>query len=146
MAFVLGLSGKVYRNTGTYGSPTWNEIPNVKDLTLSLEKDESDATTRAGSGWKQTVATLKDASIEWDMIWDPTDADFTALRDSFLNNTTLDLMVLDGANTVTGNQGLRADMQVFNLSREENLTEVMMVKITVKPTFSANAPTWYTVP
>ena len=33
MAIRLGLNAKLYRNTGSYASPTWNEIGNVKDVT-----------------------------------------------------------------------------------------------------------------
>jgi len=41
------------------------EITNVKDLTVSLEKAEADASTRANNGWRDTVGTLKDASLQF---------------------------------------------------------------------------------
>lgn len=44
------------------------EITNVKDLTVSLEKAEADASTRANNGWHATVGTLKDASIEFTVL------------------------------------------------------------------------------
>jgi hypothetical protein len=44
------------------------EITNVKDLTVSLEKAEADASTRANNGWRATVGTLKDASIEFTVL------------------------------------------------------------------------------
>ena len=37
------------------------EITNVKDLTVSLEKAEADASTHANNDWRATVGTLKDA-------------------------------------------------------------------------------------
>jgi hypothetical protein len=73
MAVKLGLDAKLYRNTGTYAAPVWNEIKNVKDVTLNLEAGEADVTTRGNNGWRATVATLKDGSIEFEMVWDSAD-------------------------------------------------------------------------
>ena len=60
----LGLKAKLYRNTGSYGSPTWNEVKNVKDVTLTIEKGEADVSTRGNDGWRALIGTLKSASIE----------------------------------------------------------------------------------
>ena len=80
MAIRLGLNAKLYRNTGSYASPTWDEIGNVKDVTLNLESAEADVTVRANNGWRATVPTLKEASVEFEMVWDTEDDDFTAIR------------------------------------------------------------------
>jgi hypothetical protein len=36
----------------------------------------------------RTVGTLKDASLELEMVWDTSDTDITVMRDAFPNNTT----------------------------------------------------------
>lgn len=146
MAVKLGLDGKLYRNTGTYATPTWNEIKNVRDVTLNLETAEADVTTRGNNGWRATVATLKDGSVEFEMVWDSADDDFSAIRDAFLNKTAVELAVMDGDITVTGNQGLRASFMVTKFSRNEPLEEAITVSVTVKPTYATNAPTWMTIP
>ncbi|MFN5393878.1 MAG: phage tail tube protein, partial [Planctomycetota bacterium] len=110
----LGLDAKLYRNTGTYAAPTWDLIGNVRDLTLNLETGEADVSTRSNNGWRATVSTLKDASLEFEMVWDTADSDFGAIRDAFLNNTTVEIAVLDGLITGTGSsgsQGLRASFR-----------------------------------
>jgi len=84
MAVKLGLDAKLYRNTGTFAAPAWNEIKNVKDVTLNLEAGEADVTTRGNAGWKATVATLKDGSIEFEMVWDTADDDTS--RSSLLSD------------------------------------------------------------
>jgi len=145
MAFVLGLNAKLYRNVGSYGSPSWTLVNNVKDLRLTLEKSEADVTTRGGNGWEQTVAALKSATIEFGMVWDTTDANFTAFKTSFLNDAVIDLLVLDGLVGTVGSQGLRADCMVPRFTRQENLREALSVDVSAKPTYSANAPIWYTV-
>ena len=96
MATRLGMDAKLYRNTGDYATPVWVEVSNVKDVTLNLEKGEADVTTRANQGWRATVGTLKDASIEFQMVWDTVDAGFDAIRQAFFNNTPLEFAVRDG--------------------------------------------------
>jgi hypothetical protein len=123
----------------------WNEVENVKDVTLNLEAGEADVTTRGNAGWRATVATLKDGSIEFDMVWDTEDDDFAALRDAFLNRSAVELAVMDGDIAATGSQGLRATFAVTKFSRNEPLEEAITVSVTVKPTYSENPPEWMTV-
>ena len=142
----LGMEAKLYRNTGTYATPTWVEMTNVKDLTLNLEASEADVTTRGNAGWRATIAALKDGSIEFEMVWDPADAGFTAIQDAYFNNTTVEFAVMDGDVTSTGTQGLRATMSITKLTRSEPLEQAITVSVTAKPTYSDNAPEWMTVP
>ena len=145
MAHVLSQDAKFYRNTGTYASPTWDLIGNVKDLTLSLEKDETDVTTRASGGWKEFVDGMKDATIEFGMLWDTGDADFTAIKDAFTGNTAIEVLVLDGLVATAGSQGLRVTCMVKSFTRNENLGEALMVDVSLRPVKNANAaPAWYT--
>jgi TP901-1 family phage major tail protein len=144
MAVKLGLDAKLFRNTGTYEIPVWGEITNVRDVTLSLEAGEADVTTRGNNGWRATVATLKDGSIEFEMVWDSEDTDFTAIRDAFLNKTAVELAVLDGDVVDPGSQGLRASFMITSFSRNEPLEEAITVSVTAKPTYSTNPPIWMT--
>ncbi|GIW55558.1 MAG: hypothetical protein KatS3mg082_1962 [Nitrospiraceae bacterium] len=146
MAVKLGLDAKLYRNTGTFPAPVWNEIKNVKEVTLNLEAGEADVTTRGNAGWKATVATLKDGSIEFEMVWDTADDDFAAIRDAFLNRGAIEFAVMDGDIASSGSQGLRATCMVTNFSRNEALEEAITVSVTVKPTYSLNPPSWIVVP
>lgn len=145
MGIKLGLEAKLFRNAGTYDLPDWKEVVNVKDLTLNLEAGEADATTRGNNGWKATLATLKDGSIEFEMIWDTADAEFTAIKDAFFNKSPVEVAVLDGDVATTGSQGLRSSMAITNFSRNEPLEEAITVSVTAKPTYSANPPAWMVV-
>ena len=142
MATRLGLDAKLYRNTGTYVSPTWVEIGNVKDVTLALEKGEADVTTRLNGGWRATVGTLKDASIEFQMVWDTDDTGFAAIQAAYFDNTAIELAVMSGLITDPESEGLRATCDVFSFSRNEALEEAITVDVSVKPTYTANAPEW----
>ncbi len=136
MAIVLGLSGKAYY--GTAGSTANTELTNVKDVTLTLESGEADTTTRAAQGWRTYKATLKEGSVEFEMIYDTTDAGFTAIKNAYFNNTAIALAFLDGE----GGHGLDADFTISQFSRNESLEEAMTVSVTAKPTYSTRAPAW----
>ncbi|MDD3155652.1 MAG: phage tail tube protein [Victivallaceae bacterium] len=135
MAIVLGLDAKLMR--GTAGATAATEVKNVKDLTLNLESGEADVTTRATEGWKASVATLKEASLEFGILYDTEDADFTAFQAAYFSNTPLALFVTDG-----NGSGLDADWSITGFSMEQNLEEAVTVSVTAKPTASTRAPAW----
>jgi predicted secreted protein len=143
MAVKLGMQCKIYRNTGTYGTPVWAEISNCKDVTLNLETGEADVTTRANNGWKATAATLKDGSIEFESLWNRDDEGFKALKRAYFQNEPIEVAVMDGAIDQPGVEGLRATVSVTNLSRSEPLEEAISASVTLKPTAAAHAPFWY---
>lgn len=143
MASVLGLDAKLYRNTGTYASPTWNEITNIKDVTLNLTKGEANVSIR-GSSFRLRKGTLKDASIDFNLLWDTDDEDFTAIQEAFFDGTTIEILAVDQAYNTVGSQGLRATVEVFTFTRNENLEEALNVDVSLKPTYATNLPEWYT--
>ena len=155
MAVRLGMKGFLYRNTGDYDSPSWVAVNNVRDLTLSLEKGEADVTTRSNDGWRATLGTLKDASIEFQMVWDTADAAFAAIQEAWFQDATIEFAILDGPlpGADNGNlpetpqnapqpQGLRATCSVMTFSRSENLEEAMMTDVAIKPTYAEHPPEW----
>lgn len=146
MGIKLGMEAVLHRNTGSYASPTWVDMPNCKDVTLNLESGEADVTTRANAGWRAVVSTLKEGSVEFELIWDTTDPTFLALQSAFFNNTPIELAVMDGPIATSGSQGLRATCSVLNFSRSEPLEEAISASISAKPTYSANPPEWLIVP
>lgn len=135
MAVVLGLNAKLFR--GTAGEQGADEVKNVKDLTLSLESGEADVTTRATEGWRASVATLKEASLEFGVLYDTDDDDYNAFANAYFNNEPIALFVTDGAGT-----GLDADWTISSFSIEQPLEEALSVSVTAKPTASTRAPKW----
>ena len=139
MAIKLGMEAKLlYKVGGQGGAGSWTALGNTRDVTLNLEAGEADVTTRANNGWRAMVATLKSASVEFEMVWDTTDAGFKAIKDAFFGNTAISLQILDGA----AGQGLQADFSITNFSRKEGLEEALTVSVTAKVTYSATAPSW----
>ena len=135
MAIVLGLNAKLLR--GAAGSTGSTEVKNVKDLTLNLESGEADVTTRATGGWRATAGTLKEASLEFGILYDTEDADFQAFQTAYFSNTPIALFITDGAGS-----GLDADWSITAFTVEQPLEEAVSVSITAKPTASTRAPAW----
>ena len=145
MAYVLGLNAKLYRYDAA--ATTWHLIGNTRDLSLSLEKATADITTRGGDGWRQSVATLKDGSVSFQMVYDTEDANFTALQTAFMSSDAGDIkfMVLDGVRTVADVQGLEAHFTITGFNINQNLEEAMTVDVTMQTAYSSTAPAWVTI-
>jgi len=142
----LGKNAKMYRIplTGeTEGTPV--EITNIKDLTLDLGSEEADATTRGSGSFRETAVTFLTASLTFAMqipAEGVTDANFNAIRDAYLNKTTVRAEVLDGARTVVGNEGLKSDWVVSGFSRPQTLDGIQTCEVTMKP---GNNTSWITI-
>lgn len=143
MAIVLGMNCKLYY--GDAGSQADTLASNVKDVNLNLETGVADVTTRGANGWRLTAATLKDGSVEFEMMWDTGDAFFTAIQEAWTDSSNIALLVLTGAVGAADSEGLDADFSITNFSRNEPLEEAVTVSVTAKPAYSTRAPSWYSV-
>lgn len=143
MGAKVGFEGFLYYDEeGAGGTPTWLHVPNVQDLSLPLEADEAEVSTRGGGGWKQYLQGLKDASIEWSMVWDPEDTAVQAFLTAFLSGGVIGLAVMDGPVANVGSEGLWLDVVITGFNKDEALSEGQTVAITAKPAYSATAPQW----
>ncbi|OQB78870.1 MAG: hypothetical protein BWX88_05031 [Planctomycetes bacterium ADurb.Bin126] len=75
--FLLGMNAKIYRGAEGAILADLTEMGNVKDVTVTMEAGEADVTTRANSGWRATAPTLRECTVEFEMLWKPSDAGFT---------------------------------------------------------------------
>jgi hypothetical protein len=110
----------------------------LADATAFYGQHRSAMDEGAQVAWRATVATLKEASVDFEMVWDTADAGFTAIKNAFFNNAPIGLQILDE----TSGQGLQADFSITNFSRNEALEEAITVSVTAKVTYSATAPSW----
>jgi predicted secreted protein len=145
MAISLGKDAKLHRSSTFTGDDTWLEVENVRDLTLSLEAGEADVTTRGNNGWRATMATLKDGSIEFEMVWDTADTDFAAIRNAFISNSPIAFAVSMGNLGEGPAEGFSALFMITGFTRNEPLEEAITVSVTAKPTYSARPPRWFFV-
>ena len=139
----LGLNAVCYFKVGGVSATgEWQPLSNIKDLTLDLQTGEADVTTRAAKGWRLKIGTLKEASIEFEMLWDVSDPSFSAVKNAFFTNALIGILALDGPITVVGNEGLMTDASVLSLTRDEKLEDAITAKVKLVPTCSVQPPQW----
>lgn len=136
----LGLNGKLYRNTGSYGTPVWGEVTAVRDLTLSDSMSEADVTKRSSGGWRETIVTLREASVDFDMVNVAGDTQVQNIRAAYAARTATEFTIMDDGIAVPGARGIRATCQVTKFELSQELENAQMYSVTIKPTPSANPP------
>jgi hypothetical protein len=142
----LGLNAVCYfKTTGVDGAGEWQPITAIKDLSLNIETGEADITTRGANGWRLKIATLAEAGIEGELLWDSADASFNALKNAFFGKRLIGILALDGPITEVGNEGLRCDASVLSFTRDESLEEALSVKFKLAPSLSTTPPHWVRV-
>ena len=134
---ILGLNCVLYR--GEAGQTASTEMKNVKDVEMNLTTGEADITTRAANGWRSYAATLKEASLTFQMNYESDDADLKAIQTAFMNNSAIAFLVGDDK----GN-GLDADFVITEFNIPQPLEEAVTVSVTAKPALSTRAPSWKT--
>ena len=136
----LSINAKLYRNTGTYVSPTWTEMTNVGDLTLGDSFDEANVTRRGSNGFTETEPTLRNLELSFQTFNIAADADFIALLGAHTGRTSLDIAIMDGPIATAGSRGVRANFKVTSFNRNQNLADAQGFDVTMKPCYAENAP------
>ena len=132
LTFKLGKDAKIYQGMEETPLMSLTEITNVRDVTLSLEAGEADITTRANSGWRATAPTLRECSVEFEMVWQSGDMSFDAIKTAFLTGALLEMAILDGPKEGPSVQGVKGTFSIPKFSRNEPLEEAITVSVTAK--------------
>ncbi|MDO5554355.1 MAG: phage tail tube protein [Planctomycetia bacterium] len=98
------------------------EVKNVQDVTVTLSAGEADITTRGNRGWRQTVPTLRECTIEFTMLYLPGDTTFDTLHEAFESGDTVAVSV----------EGISGQFGVTNFSYEQPLEDAVKVNVTLK--------------
>ena len=148
----LGFECKAYRNTGTASVPVWEEVERFRDVSVSMSKTIVDISRRQSS-WMLKRGGLKDASVTAQYMYTAgTDADFTAIQDSYSNSTSIQWAFMDQDIANTGAQGLMAFSEVTDLSYDQPLDDAMVFNLEINPTAFEETPgtlippEWHIVP
>lgn len=131
-SFTMGKDAKIYQGTAGGALAALTEMSNVKDVTLTLEAGEADVTTRGNSGWRATAPTLRECTAEFEMLWQPGDSGFDAIKTAFLAGTTLELAPLTHDRDNALAQGPKGSFSITSFTRNEPLEEGVTVSVTAK--------------
>lgn len=127
MEMNLSLNAKLYR--GAAASDPSTEITIIGNAKLNLALSEATVKIRA-SQFELTDTVLFQASIDFDILWDETDANFLALWTAFTTKTAMAFKCLSKAN----GKGLKADFKVVKFERNEDIESGIMAAVSIKPT------------
>lgn len=139
----LGKDAKAYRNTGTFGTPTWNEVDGASKLAWTGRADKAEGTRRASGFFKQYGRTLIDLVVGWEMFYDLTDDDLTTIETAWAAGTEIDMIFLSGVVTSGANVGPRISACFTDYSRNEDEHGLQTVTIEASPGLT-NLPSLFT--
>jgi hypothetical protein len=133
----LGINAKLYRNTGTYGTPVLTEVALVSDGTLNMTWDEAEADARE-SRVHQVVKTMLGLDFTFRLKKKPLDANYEALMNLFLNDGSEDMWFLDGPENVEGTRGVRFDAQILSATEDQAMGNALYEDMIAKPLIGTN--------
>lgn len=153
MAFVLGKDHKLYVQTtgtraawpGSGAAPNLLEVTKIADLSFSGEAAVADASVRGGGSFRQSLPTLKDADVEFEMIYDSADTAVDFIQAAWLAGSVFGCAVLNGGSATAGSEGIWMDAVVTGFEWNQELEEVGKVAVTLKNALSNVALAWVTV-
>lgn len=134
----------VYRNTGTYGSPTWTAIDFVRDANIGKPWDFGDASIRA-TRVKLYHPTQMDIAPSLTVRCDDANAGYLALESSANSGSPIELLILDGPIATEGVRGVRASFHVSDTGQDQAIGNVLYKNFELKPAFSTDAYPKYVV-
>lgn len=132
----IGLEGKLYY--GEANSQASIEITKCRDVTIEMEANMADISSRASLGWRSKKPTLRDLAIEFELIWSDGDAVAAALRAAFTAGTAIALYAKD----YESGAGVDADFYVTRFSKSEPLEEGQSISVRCEFTDENRAFAW----
>lgn len=137
-AIKVGVRARAYRNTGSYGSPTWTAMNLIKDVTPSMPWDWVEAGARETNA-KLYAKARADLGVSFTMRADDADTGYNAVADAACSQTTvMDILFLNAAITVEGCRGFRAEWLINLTSEGQEIDGSIYDQFEAKPTWTSN--------
>ena len=134
-----GIGGRRYRNTGSYGSPTWTAQLFDLSVTPSMPWDFVEGGMRSTRA-KTYMKARADLSIQVMAKVDDSDAGALAILAAAMSPTTvIDCLVLNGLISVEGVSGFRGEFLVNLTGEPQEADGSIYVSFDLKPTWTLNA-------
>ncbi len=131
-----------YRSSGSWASPVYSQITDIKDLSADMSMEEADVTARASGKLRHVEPIMLLDGLEWEMIEINDAVDFLFIQAAFDARTLIELFCCSGDKTGSGETFVRFEGKVLSFKKKEPLTAVNTYSVTAKPAFSTNSPTF----
>jgi hypothetical protein len=137
-AFKTGIGSALYRNTATYGTPTWTVQSLIQSVTLNSPWDFVDANSRASAA-KLYGKSLVDIGVQVTYRSDDLDTSYLVwLAAHWSRTTVLDLLILNGLIATEGVQGVRGEFLVSMSGEPQDIGGSIITTFDLKPTYTTN--------
>jgi hypothetical protein len=151
MGLIIGHDCKLYYNTGTNASPTWNEIKIVGDVTLAdLGAGDAEVNLRI-SDWVLNLPAKLRAAIEFNLANDIGGTDYDNLRGYCFARTIKQYAVVNGDINTSGKQYFKAFCHFNGFPWSQPIEEVTQHDSRLSLSYQEESgslvePAWATVP
>ena len=138
--------GHLYRNTGTAGTPVWNELTEIREVAPNVPYAEDDVHTRGDGRVKRYEMGVIDASLEFKILTDDGDADYTALKSAYEARSIVDMAFTDQTDAISGLsvKYFRAPWKISEFKPDGGEPgAVRWTSVKCKPAKSADVPAGY---
>ncbi len=129
-----GVNEKLYRNTGSHGSPVWSEITIATDVDLPFDRSMGEVKSRTSTQVKN-VAGMLTLPLDFEIISDTSNAAYAVLRDAFINATVMEFAVCDQAIASSGAMYWKQEYLLKEFSKTQKLENADMTKIKAVPSY-----------
>lgn len=127
-----------YRNTGTYGSPTWTEITSAQGGEIGDQWDFGDASKRVTRA-KLYQKTQIDMASKLTLVANPAAADYVAFYGAAQSKTaSLDCLLLNGKISTEGAIGIRSEFQISRQKENQEMGGVIVNNFDLMPIATTN--------
>lgn len=134
-----GILGSVYRNTGSYGSPSWTRWDLVRSVTPGFNWDFVDASTRASRA-KTYDKTQIDLPFALEVRADDADTAYVAMWAAAMSATSvIDFLILDGRIATEGAMGVRGEFLVGISGQPHDIGGVIYTTFDLRAKWTSNA-------
>lgn len=152
MRAVTGGNMKMYRNTGTDGTPVWVLVPSVEDVSIpDFERSMAELKMRSSQFASNLAAIIQTISVNFKLWYGIDSTNFSALQQCFFQGIAEEWAIMDDLITTTGSQGLRIPMLVAQFPFDQALEAAASLDVTLKTAYMESPPgtridpSWYTV-
>ena len=127
----------IYRNTGTYGSPTWTAMTLVRDVNISRPWDFASADVRA-TRVKLYAPTQMDFAVTMTMRCDDADTAYLAVDAAAISGAAVEFLILDGPIATEGVRGVRSHFHISDTGQDQAIGNVLYKNYELKAAFSTD--------
>lgn len=117
---------------GYEDASAWLDVDLAQSVTVTMEKGEIGANSRGNSGWNSTLDGRRDATLEFEMLWEPGDAAFEAIKDAWLpaGDGFVGVCAMD-EDTASG-EGVFGDFSILSWTKNEPDDGAQTVSVSMK--------------